>query len=325
MLLPVAELSAQLYRWVDDQGTVHYTDRIPPEYTEKGHDVLSSSGTATHSVPPAKTPEEIRRERELERLRAEQHRLIEKQKAADRVLLRTFRSVDDLIMVRDGKLAAIDVMIRVTKNNIRSQQNYLKDLRAKAAELERAGEPISERIERGIAKSERALQNAFAVVLERERQKQDIRESFARDLTRLRQLKEIDDTPLEADAKVPAELPNVVTCRDAGECERLWHFARDYLQRHATLPTETSSRDVVMTAAPDGDQEIGLTVSRIWNKDQRGASILLDVQCAGHVVNEESCRTPEREQILDGFRAAVETAAAQAAAPAAGLPRTSSN
>ena len=80
-----AQSAAQLYRWVDDQGNVHYTDSIPAEYQEKGHTVLSPRGTQVLEVPPMKTPEEIQRERELTRLRGEQQRLIEQQKTADQM------------------------------------------------------------------------------------------------------------------------------------------------------------------------------------------------------------------------------------------------
>jgi hypothetical protein len=312
LLLPAAS-AQQLFRWEDDQGAVHYSDRIPPEYSEKGHEILSPQGTPVRVVPPAKTPEEIQRERELERLRAQQHRLIEQQQAADRVLLRTFRTVDDLIMVRDGKLAAIDVMIQVTKSNVRRQQNWLNGLREEAADLERAGKPIPDRLQQGIEKTERSMQEAMAAILEREHQKQDIRESFARDLKRFRQLKDIRETPMEAE-EPPTELPNLITCGSDAECERLWLLAKDYVKGQATVPVESSSTDIVMTAPPETNNDIALTVSRIWNKQGTGASIFLDIQCRTYSAGMENCATRERQQVLDGFKPAVEAAATQAAA-----------
>ncbi|MGB5737569.1 MAG: DUF4124 domain-containing protein [Thiohalocapsa sp.] len=125
---PVCAQGAQLYRWVDEQGNVNYTDKIPASQVEQGHVELSDDGMRVRTVAPAKKLEEIQRERELERLRAQQQRLIEQQKAEDSVLLRTFRNTDDMLMVRDGKLSAIDVMIQVTKGSLRRQQalSYLQ-------------------------------------------------------------------------------------------------------------------------------------------------------------------------------------------------------
>jgi hypothetical protein len=314
LLLPLLAPAQQLYRWVDDQGNVHYTDSIPPEYTEKGHQVLSPDGTRVREVAPAKTAEEIRRERELERLRAQQQRLIEQQKAADRVLLRSFRSVDDLIMARDGKLASGDVMIQVTKSNIRRQQDWLNRLRADAADLERAGKPVPERLREGIENSERSLKDAMAAILDRERQKQAIREEFGRDLARFRQLKNIPQTAdPAAPAHTPPSLENLVLCADRAECDRLWRLARDYVRQHSTLPIESSGADVLMTAAPASSKDIGLIVSRIWNKQGSGASIFLDLQCRSYTATVGTCATPGRQEILDGFRPALQAGDARAA------------
>jgi hypothetical protein len=221
--------------------------------------------------------------------------------------------VDDLIMVRDGKLAAIDVMIQVTKSNMRRQQDWLNGLRAEAADLERAGKPVPERLTEGIAKSQRSLAEASAAILERERQKQDIRESFARDLQRFRQLRDIPEMP-EQVVQSRTTLPNLINCGDKADCERLWSLARDYLRRSATVPVESSGEDVIMTAPPEGVRDIALTLSRIWNKQGNGATIFLDLQCRNYTTGRESCNTAERQQVLEGFAPAVEAAEPRAAA-----------
>jgi hypothetical protein len=271
------------YRWVDDQGNVQYTDKIPPSEIEKARTELSPDGMRVTEVPPAKTPEEIQRERELERLRAQQQRLIEEQKAEDRVLLRTFRSLDDMIMVRDGKISAIDVMIQVTKSNIQRQRDWLLQLRAEAADLERAGEPVTEQLEGRIASTERALKQALATILEREQQKQEIRDNFARDMKRFRQLNEIPEEPSRVEQVTqPTELGNLINCKDERECARVWAEALDYVELHATVPVETAGADVLMTKAPDSNKDIALTLTRIWNTDRKGAVIFLDLQCKSY-------------------------------------------
>ena len=73
--------AAKMYRWVDEEGNTHYTDTIPPSQVERGHQELSKDGVKTREVPRAKTKEELEREQALKRLRVEQQRLIEKQKA----------------------------------------------------------------------------------------------------------------------------------------------------------------------------------------------------------------------------------------------------
>jgi hypothetical protein len=319
-------LSAQqLYRWVDDQGNIHYSDVMPPTEIEKGHTQLSPQGLRVRTVPPAKTPEEIQRERELERLRAQQQRMLEQQRADDRVLLNTFQSVDDLIMTRDGNLSDIDTMIQFKKGNIRRQQEWLVQLRADAADLERKGETVPDALKQRIASTERAIEEALAAIVEREQQKQEIRAKFDRDLKRLRQLKNLPASAVPQDAvatRMPV-LENLVECADPATCERLWQRALSYVKRHATLPIESLGRDVAMTAAPKEREDIALTVSRIWRPGGDSASIFLDVQCTSYSPGQEdACRTEARSRVLQGFRSALESAEDPSAGDTASMSRS---
>ncbi|MDT8320833.1 MAG: DUF4124 domain-containing protein [Xanthomonadales bacterium] len=44
LLLSAGTGAAEVYRWVDDEGNVHYSQSLPPDFEDKGHDVLNSSG-----------------------------------------------------------------------------------------------------------------------------------------------------------------------------------------------------------------------------------------------------------------------------------------
>lgn len=319
MLLAAPAAAQRLYQWVDDQGNVHYGDSIPPSQVEKRHVEMSDDGYRIREVPRAQTLEEIERERELKRLRAEQARLIEDQKAADNVLLRTFRSADDLIMARDGKLAAIDVQIQLAKGSVRRQQNWLKNLRAQAAEMERDGRPVDDKLVEGIASTERSIQETLEAILEREQQKREVRTDFDRDLKRFRQLRNLRPTARE-DEMVAAQmaLDNIIRCEQTADCDRLWERAVTYLRLHATQPIETMGEDVVMTAPPEKGADIALTVSRIWDAERRGATIFLDTQCQNYIAGSTSCKTEERDMVLNGFRSAVEAMRPSAAMEEAG-------
>ena len=65
LVLPV---QAALYRWIDEQGYVHYSDVIPPASIRQGHTELRKDGIPLLTVPPARTPDQIRAEEKLERL-----------------------------------------------------------------------------------------------------------------------------------------------------------------------------------------------------------------------------------------------------------------
>lgn len=305
-LLVPALAEARFYRWVDEQGVVHYTDQIPPTQVEKGHTALSDKGIPLETVPPAQSLDEIKRERELKRLRAEQERLLEQQRAADRVLLSSFRSLDDLIMARDGKLASVDVVIGVARGNIRREQERLAQLRSEAADLERAGKPIPTHLEEGIAKSERAIRDAYSSIVERERQKEEIRVDFERDHKRFRQLKEIPDDVAQVpeDPSRPA-VSNLVGCASRAQCARLWARAVAYVREHATTPVQTAGPNILITAAPKTSEDLSLSLSLIPDHGEESGSLFLDMQCKNTGSADLDCKEERVLRVLDGFRRAV--------------------
>lgn len=312
LLLGALALSAsaqQLYQWRDDDGKVHFSDRLPPEASDKARVELSDEGVPVREVERAKTREEWLREREIERLRKEQQALVEKQRKEDEILLRSYRSADDLLMMRNGKIEAIDVMIQQIKGNIRRLQNRVNRLQADAAELERAGKPIHPALERDIASTKASIEDEVALILRHERSKQGIIEKFAEDLERFRRLKDVREPVAENNAEqIRLGLRNLVLCANERECDLLWGQAVGYVETHSTKPIESQSDTVAITTAPQEDDDISLILSRIPSdiKNPNAGSVLfLDLQCRSYTETAASCRTPARLDVLQGFRAAL--------------------
>ena len=61
---PAARSSSQssqkgiAYRWVDEQGVVHYGDNIPPQYASQDRAILNSQGVEVGHLDAQKTPAE---------------------------------------------------------------------------------------------------------------------------------------------------------------------------------------------------------------------------------------------------------------------------
>lgn len=106
--------AAALYKWVDDKGVVHYTDKMPPEAVDRGNVELSKQGVAIKKVDPALTPEQRRaREQEEERKRA----LAKQQEEVarrDRALLASYTSENEIELARQRAIAAIDTVLQST-------------------------------------------------------------------------------------------------------------------------------------------------------------------------------------------------------------------
>jgi len=311
LALPLSSMAGKLYRWVDEDGRVQYSDRVPPKQQTKEHSRLDDSGVELEKVKAARSKEEIEkelaREKALKRLRAEQQRLIDSQKAADRVLLRTFRSEDDIKMARDGKLTAIDVHIQVIRGNIKRLKNRLEDLQKGAADMERQGEKPSKRYLEDMASLRQQIKDTYASIIAKERDKDTIWAKHEDDLKRFRSLKKLQP---EKPGKTPSQqtaslLETVVKCPDTEGCDLAWKKAQAYLELHATTRMQIASDIILLTRMPIQDDEFSLTISRIANKESPGAEIFLDLQCKNTPGGEKFCKTDKVKNIRQGFRSAL--------------------
>jgi len=109
------------YRWVDEQGVVHYGDNIPPQYSSQDRTILNSQGVEVGHLDKAKTPEE-----ELAATRARE--ALMKQKQHDAFLVSTYTSVKDIEALRDARLDQL-------KSQRAAAEQYVESLRARLATL----------------------------------------------------------------------------------------------------------------------------------------------------------------------------------------------
>lgn len=179
----------RLYKWVDEQGKVHYGDKVPPEYAKQERKVLNDQGVEVKTLEAAKTPEQIAEEERLAAQRKEQERLAAEQAAHDRMLIATFTTEDDMVMTRDGKIAAIDGVLRVTRDRIDNIEGNLSQLTREAAELERAGKPIPETLHEEILGARGQIQRYLDYIASKRREQEEIRAQFEADIRRFRELK----------------------------------------------------------------------------------------------------------------------------------------
>lgn len=299
-----AEPFAKMYRWTDAQGHVHYSDKVPPEHVGQARIRLDNRGMEVEEVEAAKTREEIEHDEELERLRVEKKRLINEQKALDRVLLRTFRSEDDILMTRDGKLTSINTSIQIVRSNIRRLKLNLAAMQKNAANLERQGQRISAAHIQDIEHIRQQLKDNYEVIIKKEQSKEALREIYAADVTRFLILKNLRprlDIKQEK-RRIRSLLETVVICNNQPDCDAAWIKAEEYVRKHATTRLQMLANSIIMTAAPLVPTDISITVSRIRIPDEPGASLFMDLQCKESPRGHDFCETDPVDDIRSGFR-----------------------
>ncbi len=126
---------AKMYKWVDENGQMHFGDKIPPEYLVKEHDELNEQGVRVKHLEAAKTAEERAEEKRLEKER-EKAALIEKKKRQrDRVLLDTYTTERDLVVARDSRLDAVGSQIQLAETIISDSNKKIESMEKKVTQI----------------------------------------------------------------------------------------------------------------------------------------------------------------------------------------------
>lgn len=184
----------RLYRWVDDEGVVHYGDHVPPQYASRNRDLLNTQGVTVGSEIGALTDEE---RAEIARLAAidEQARQARMEDARrDQVLLDTYLSVSEIERLRDRRLELLEAQIKVT-------EHYLSNLRKRLGRLQREAsdyKPYSDNPDAPDVPETLGLElsrtiasiSLYEQTLTQSRVEQDeLSDAFAQDIERFRELK----------------------------------------------------------------------------------------------------------------------------------------
>jgi hypothetical protein len=119
----------RVYRWVDADGQVHYGDSIPPEYSDLPKQVLNEHAVTVDQIDGRKTEEQLAAEAKAKELAMQK----ELQLRADKALLATYLSVEEIIMHRDRRVELFQAQSRVTELYLRNLERRLSKLKREAA------------------------------------------------------------------------------------------------------------------------------------------------------------------------------------------------
>ncbi len=146
-LLAIPAYSAQLYRWIDEDGLIRYSDNISSVQSKKAFQIVTPDGRVISTQQAAKSPEQAREERATKNRQAEEMkikaevdaRLASMQAHHDNVLLMTFTNEGEILVAQEERLSIIDSVIKLLKKNIQTEQGKLlvEEKRAKSLYLDK--------------------------------------------------------------------------------------------------------------------------------------------------------------------------------------------
>ena len=176
---------AQMYRWVDGNGRVHYSDTLPENYQKSGATEMNKQGLVIRRTQSeAERKAEAEREAEqlkIDRQQAEQVRL-------DRALMSTYTTEAEIDLARDRALEHHKLAILGAETRAKAVDVNLAELRKRIANFERAGRPISPDLQKQLTLVHKESLDLKRTILNNEEAMVQVREKYEADKLRFRQL-----------------------------------------------------------------------------------------------------------------------------------------
>lgn len=133
--------TAKLYKWVDDKGTTHYGETIPPEYADKDRTELNKSGRAIKKIEVPTPAERQAQEQAEAKKRADEKSALER-KRRDMTLTSTYSNSKEIDLARNRNLQQVNARINNNNSQLKLANGSLLGLQKESEGYTRANKPI---------------------------------------------------------------------------------------------------------------------------------------------------------------------------------------
>ncbi|GLQ97728.1 DUF4124 domain-containing protein [Dyella mobilis] len=185
----MAQGSGMHYRWVDGSGLSHYSDSLTNDAVKFGYDVINSDGMVVAHIGKQLSPSERAAAEQQAATQAAQQRKVEQQKRDDMQMLNTYPDEDALKAEQQQVLQDLDEQISTTRANLHSQDAALTDLLNRAADDERAKQPVPKALVDQITAQRNVVANQRALLQHQQAHREDLVQQQAQALQHYRDLK----------------------------------------------------------------------------------------------------------------------------------------
>jgi len=139
-VLCLQSVSAEFFQWVDEYGQVHFSDRVPPQYSQVERKVYNQKGHLTTTIQPAKTKRELKLERQQLKAEEIEQEKIQAKKQRDWTLLMMFTSVKEMESTRDERSDLFKSRVAILEKKLEKLRNEQSNIEAtmQSAKLDEA-------------------------------------------------------------------------------------------------------------------------------------------------------------------------------------------
>jgi chorismate mutase len=128
LLASALPAQATMYKWVDAQGKIHYSDTLPPQSLGRGNVELDKQGLAIKRNAGALSAEQRQQQAQAQARKTQENVALTERKRRDSALLNTYTSPAEIDLARDRNMEQARLIIK-------SNDARLTPLRATRAQL----------------------------------------------------------------------------------------------------------------------------------------------------------------------------------------------
>lgn len=177
--------------WKDKSGkTIGCGDKVPPEYQDNASRELDKRGVTRKTNESAEEKaKRLAKEKENEKIKAEQDKKAAEQKRLDSALVNTYSNEKEIDLRRDRDLATIDGQLTQMKVMQKNAADRQKEVKARIDKVAKSGKQPGEALKDELARAESEQRKADQNIVEKEKEKDEIRARYATMRARYLELK----------------------------------------------------------------------------------------------------------------------------------------
>jgi len=190
-MLVCAQVGAadRLYKWVDANGKVQYSDKPPMQPAEKGMTEINNRGMVVKQIEGALTPEQkAAREAQAEQKKLDDQKMVEA-KRRDRALADSFNNVREIDAIRDRNLDQVQASIKSDQQRLDATNHRLDVFEKQVATMESKKKKVPDDLRADIDNTKAEVAKLAANMKKKQDEIQQIKDKADSDKQRLVELK----------------------------------------------------------------------------------------------------------------------------------------
>jgi hypothetical protein len=174
----------------DATGHWHYGDTAAEECARSKITVITEQGTTKKVISAPPSQQELKAQEALRETEAEGKKQAEEQARRDATLLTTYVVESDIIYVRDRKIAQVESQVKASEETLKSLRAALTRMEAQAVDESKGGkEGADKSTAKNIEQTRTQIMRHEAAIAAKRKEQAELRQQYAKELERYRELK----------------------------------------------------------------------------------------------------------------------------------------